>query len=272
MSTKIEWTDETINPVTGCSQISEGCQNCYAKRAAWGPRLRGKFGYPQDDPFRPGTLHLDKLEQVKKWRKPRKIFVCSMADLFHHAVPFDTIDRILYTAVFDANQHTYLLLTKRPRRMAEYFASKQMSIMKNVWLGVTAENQARANERIPILLSIPAAVRFVSIEPMLGPVDLDRAIYGPPPRKGMNAFGHTDGFGHEANINWVICGGETGPGARLMELHWSMDLALQCSDAKVPFFFKGHGTHPKSLHSKKSDPKYRWLGGQEWNEFPRIGE
>jgi protein gp37 len=161
--TKIEWTEYSWNPVSGCTPISEGCQNCYAKRMA--NRLRGRCGYPADEPFKV-TLHKDRLEEPLRLKKPRRVFVCSMGDLFHEDVPgwmrFEVMDIIL-----QAKQHTFLILTKRPANMKEFFewyyskTGRTIETIKNLWLGVTAENQQRADERIPILLQIPAAVRFI---------------------------------------------------------------------------------------------------------------
>lgn len=174
MPTKIEWAQETWNPITGCTPVSEGCQHCYARRMA--TRLRGRCGYPADDPFRV-TFHPDRLGQPLKWKKPRMIFVCSMGDLFHDLPPpegsWPIVDRILRVCN-DCPQHIFLLLTKRIEHAWYYFRSpvyngnysRSELLGKNIWLGVTAENQQRADERIPILLQIPAAVRFVSVEPM----------------------------------------------------------------------------------------------------------
>jgi protein gp37 len=241
----IEWTDSTWNPVTGCSKISPGCKNCYAERMA--KRLAGRFGYPKDDPFRV-ALHHDRLEEPLRWRKPRMVFVCSMGDLFHEDVPFP-IPALVFDIAGKCPQHTFQILTKRPQRMREFTqwmaGADDISTAewpRNCWLGVTAENQAMADQRIPLLLQTPAAVRFVSVEPMLGPVELTRAVYGPEPGP-MNWFGFTDGFGYEACLQWVICGGETGPGARPMHPDWVRSLRDQCQAAQVPFFFKQWGAY-----------------------------
>ncbi len=200
---KIEWTESTWNTITGCSPVSEGCANCYAKREAEG-RLRGKFGYPQDEPFRVTFHGEDRLNDPLRWKRPRKIFVCSMGDLFHEDVPFVWIDKV-FQVMSECKQHRFMLLTKRPERMKSYFlgfrdeaeekaeqeirskpfwlrlecdlyrnanAQFRRQPLANVWLGVTAENQERADERIPVLLQIPAAKHFVSVEPMLGHIDL----------------------------------------------------------------------------------------------------
>lgn len=308
MPTKIEWATETWNPVTGCTPISEGCRNCYAERMS--KRLAGRCGYPEGEPFRV-TLHPDKLEQPLRWKKPRMIFVCSMGDLFHEDVPEIEIIRV-FAVMADAQQHTYLVLTKRPERMKEVLTSpsiandvwlmtntgisedKPIWPLPNVWLGVTAENQARADERIPILLQIPAAVRFVSVEPMLGPVDLSLS-------DGVDlsmsvGTGLKPGKSYLINsLDWVICGGQTGPGARPMHPDWVRSLRDQCKEAGVPFFFKswgewmpsyqtgatfelsrlktdevvmsgpGHGVVMKKVGKKTAG---RLLDGQEWNQYP----
>lgn len=231
MPTKIEWATETWNPISGCTPVSEGCQNCYAKRMA--QRLRGRFGYPPYpyDPFSP-TIHYDKIDQPLKWKKPRRVFVCSMGDLFHQGVEYHwqiATFSAMIRAAETGRQHTFLLLTKRPAEMQRFIKSRDYERLRHnkptdhIWLGVTAENQKRADERIPVLLQIPAAKRFVSIEPMLGPVDLGlyygERFYLPTP-------------------DWVIVGGETGPGARPMNPDWARSVRDQCQEAGVPFFFK----------------------------------
>ncbi len=286
---KIEWTDKTWNPITGCSKISPGCKNCYAERMA--KRLAGRYGYDKDDPFKV-TFHPNKLSEPLKWKRPSKIFVCSMGDLFHNDVPFDKIAAIFGVMAFCQSQ-TFMILTKRPERMLEFFSfphrgeyqsnlnwwmneaclylpmestrgirrrpKPQNLPLPNVWLGVTAENQEQADKRIPILLQIPAAVRFVSVEPMLGPINLkilkqepinyggdvidslEGIIYGCPPHISSEHRGR--------KLNWVICGAETGPGKRHMELQWAIDLHEQCEKAGVPYFFKkdSNGKFPAGM-------------------------
>lgn len=173
--TKIEWADRVWNPVTGCTKISPGCANCYAERMA--ARLAGRCGYPKDIPFAV-TMHPAKLNEPLHWRKPARIFVCSMSDLFHQDVPFYFIDDV-FDQIKRCRQHTFLILTKRPERMYAYFDSSSARVndgnwIDHTWIGVTAENQEQADKRIPILLQTPAAVRFVSVEPMLGPVDVSK--------------------------------------------------------------------------------------------------
>lgn len=247
-STKIEWTEATWNPITGCSPASAGCLNCYAKRMA--ARLAGRCGYPRDEPFRV-TFHRDRLDEPQHWRKPRRVFVCSMGDLWHPDVrPEDRAAVIRATNL--APQHTYIFLTKRPE-----FLDVDFSGCPNFWLGVTAEDQWNAEQRIPYLLKCPAVVRFVSCEPLLGPLDLVRWLYSDDDRAKMDNqyLGPFD----TAKINWVIAGGETGPKARLAELEWFRSLRDQCED--TPFFFKGTGTAGRKTGSL--------LDGREWKEYPR---
>jgi protein gp37 len=262
MATKIEWATETWNPITGCTKISEGCQHCYAERMS--KRLAGRFGYPADEPFRV-TLHEDRLSAPLRWRKPRRVFVCSMGDLFHEDVPYSTIDRI-WRVMDNTPQHTYLILTKRPQRMADYWAGRGARSMamgvpfSNVWFGVTVENQKRADERIPILLQTPAAVRFVSAEPLLEGIFLlirrcpqkDQCNFWRPEYQGCAGCGTSQDLG----IDWLIAGAETGPGARPMDPQWAEWLLEQCHQAGTPFFYK-----------RGSDGS-RILDGKEWNEYP----
>jgi len=169
-TTKIDWAEKSWNPVTGCTPVSAGCANCYAAKMA--KRLAGRYGYPADDPFRV-TLHEDRLEEPLHWRKPSRVFVCSMGDLFHEDVPEDVIWQVIEKA-WQAKQHTFLLLTKRPRRMADVLTHSMLWLNDtppNIWIGTSIENQQTAYERIPHLLNAPAAVRFVSCEPLLGFAD-----------------------------------------------------------------------------------------------------
>jgi len=259
-TTKIEWADAVWNPITGCSPISAGCENCYAARMA--KRLAGRVGYPADDPFKV-TLHPERVDEPQYWRKPRTVFVCSMGDLFHEDVPFGFLS-LLFGRMHSLRRHTFLVLTKRPQRMAEFiqwyreewlgpFASAWPREYQHVWLGVTAENQAAADERIPLLLQTPAARRFVSCEPLLGPVELDNICTARSARSSeyMNALSLEEWTEAEAReecgesfmppLDWVIAGGETGPGARPMHPDWVRGLRDQCKAAAVPFFFKAWG-------------------------------
>lgn len=239
--TKIEWADQVWNPVTGCTPISEGCLNCYAARMA--KRLAGRYGYPKDEPFKPGTIHEDKFQEPYHWKQPQKVFVCSMGDLFHNDVPFRVVRNVLFPMFGNGRRHTYMILTKRPERMLQclYDNAPDYLPLKNLWLGVTAENQRTADERIPILLQIPAAKHFVSVEPMLEPIKLPNGRC--QKCGGMN---QKDGLRCEVcgetaladRLDWVIAGPETGPGARPCNIDWVRDLQRQCAAAGVPFFDK----------------------------------
>jgi protein gp37 len=238
MTTKIEWCQETWNPVTGCTKISEGCKNCYAERMA--KRLAGRYGYPADDPFKV-TFHPDRLDKPLKWRKPRRIFVCSMGDLFHSDVSETAIDFVMDRIwAAECNHHTFLVLTKRPGRMRDYFKStlNDQAERPNLWIGVTAENQKRYDERWTIAANIPAAVRFVSGEPLLGEIDIRK---------------------HQIKPDWFIAGGESGPGARPMHPNWARGLRDQCLAAGVPYFFKQFGEYVDEFHPESgSIPIKKW--------------
>lgn len=250
---KIEWCDATWNPITGCTPISPGCANCYAKRMS--KRLAGRCGYLADDPFKV-TLHPNKLDEPLKWKKPHRVFVCSMSDLFHPDVPDEWIDQIFWQMGRVARWHTYLILTKRPERMRDWLikAYNENDPYPNIWIGVTAENQEQADKRIPLLLQTPAAIRFVSVEPMLGPVNFRWASWEPlKPNSRNNQY---DGM---RRLDWIICGGETGPGARPMQIEWARNLKNQCQEAGVPFFFKKLGGKSTS----------RFLDGVEYSEYPK---
>jgi protein gp37 len=202
-------------------------------------RLAGRFGYPADAPFAV-TSHFDKFDVPLKWRKPRTVFVCSMGDLFHFDVGYN-VHMALWDIMEQTPQHTYIILTKRAESMLTTVDQLQVShgILPNVWLGVTAENQQRANERIPLLLQTPAAVRFVSVEPMLGAVDTTQWL-------GKPAFCHLCAGGSEGecavcaddSLDWIIIGGESGPGARPMPPDDARSIRDQCKEANTAFFFK----------------------------------
>lgn len=272
MKTKIEWATDVWNPVTGCTKVSEGCRHCYAETIAkrfWGER---KFTDVQ--------CHTDRLDAPRHWKKPRRVFVNSMSDLFHPDVPFEFIDRV-FGAMTMACEHTFMILTKRPMRMLDWFNwtthnKTGLWPLPNVWLGVTVENQAVADDRIPLLLQTPAAVRFVSVEPMLAPVDIHDFLH---PCK----VHCSDDI---PAIDWVICGGETGPGARPMHPDWARSLRDQCTAAGVPFFFKKWGewisigeqavddgnwiTIGQTMKRVGKKSAGRMLDGREWNEIPEA--
>lgn len=213
----------------------------------------------------PGELvwHPDRLDIPLRWRKPRRIFVCSMSDLFHQAVP-DEWRESVWNVMGDNRRHTFMVLTKRPNVMRDWLRRVRAPTVPNVWLGVTVCNQEEADRKIPILLETPAALRFVSVEPMLGPVNLRGWTY--------------QLSGADTSLDWVICGAETGSGARPMNPDWARALRDQCIDAGVPLFFKGRGTGwdasgntgawPRRM--RKSDPEYYLLDGREWRQFPEA--
>jgi protein gp37 len=337
MSTGIEWTDETWNPLRGCSRKSQGCVHCYAEPIA--ARFSGK-GQPYEGlahfVTRPdgsrearwtGTVAMadDRvLTQPLRWREPRKVFVNSMSDLFHEDVPDEWIDRI-FAVMALAPQHTFQILTKRPERMRAWFAERWQGTtaakigdleipagketgrqsrvefecepllqqfgladtendemwtaegdckamqwqwpLPNVWLGVSTEDQAAADERIPILLDTPAAVRWISAEPLLGPIDLRNMEAVAPGRRGWSAL--ADARPGHATLDWVVVGGESGPHARPMHPDWARSLRDQCQQAArsgatgeagkagVPFFFKQWGSWRPSYDRDQDDPDWR---------------
>ena len=229
----IEWTTSTWNPVTGCSKISSGCAHCWAERMS--KRLAGRYGYPKNDPFRV-TLHPDRLELPVHWRKSHMIFVCSMGDLFHKDVPDDFIFRVL-DVIERCPGHTFQLLTKRDQRLLE-FSDQIERWPPNVWAGVTVESKEN-EKRVDSLRKVDAAVRFLSCEPLLE--DLS----------GIDLTG----------IGWVIAGGESGPGARLVRPEWVHSLRDRCLEKNVPFFFKQWGGRSKKAGGREID-------GKLWSQMP----
>ena len=241
--TTIEWTDAVWNPVTGCTKVSAGCKNCYAEAIA------DRFFAKQYQPNRDGTprkftdvrCHPDRLTQPRRWRKPRRVFVNSMSDLFHEDVPRQFIG-LAFAIMRECGRHTFQILTKRPERMLPIVSwireYERGPISPNIWLGVSVENQKAADERIPLLLKTPAAVRFLSVEPMLEHVDLYRG--------GFTLLEPVKSPTGEQwpGLDWVIVGGESGPGARPFDLAWAESLLEQCRAAGVPFFFKQAGSVP----------------------------
>jgi protein gp37 len=303
--TSIEWTDASWNPIVGCSEVSPGCANCYAARLA-ATRLReipaykglGKWEVSQNMKTSVLTkksrwtgevrFHPERIEEPLHWRKPRKIFVCDMGDLFHEGVTDEQIANVFWTMA-SCRQHTFQVLTKRAERMSQFLSSKENvrsaleerwdpSIwpLPNVWLGVSVENHHFADERIPLLLDTPAAVRWISCEPLLGPVNIRHFL-----RTVSTAYGHLP------PLDWVVCSGESGSNARPMHPNWARSLRDQCQAAGVPFFFKqwgewaplgqidstrtfvGHNMGDGQMmlrYGKKLAG--RLLDGREWNEFP----
>jgi protein gp37 len=250
--TGIEWTDATWNPVTGCTEVTPGCDHCYAKTFA--ERWRGTEGHYFENGF-DVQLREAKLTEPLRWRKPRKVFVNSMSDLFHDAVPDEYIARV-WNIMNRSKQHTFQVLTKRHGRMKSLLNSPEFQQMvwsmvgiggdtpewdqyrvwplPNVWVGVSAEDQQRANLRIPALLGTAAAVRFISAEPLLGPIDLTKAIEPNFARGGWEDL---------SRLHWVIVGGESGRGARPMEPDWARQIRDDCNRVGIAFLFKQWGEH-----------------------------
>ena len=299
--TKIEWTNETWNPIIGCSKISPGCDNCYAEKMAYRlseierSKMINKGSKPSSMPYNhvigkkkwTGKTHLveDALEKPSRWKKPRMIFVCSMGDLFHESIPLEWIDQVM-AIIGLSSQHTFQILTKRPERMYEYYQSREFGFidggekeavlfakqlkevqrnagwfwdysydndgikdfdliyegklpLPNLWLGVTAENQEQADKRIPLLLQIPATVRFVSCEPLLNNINISPLLGEMP--------------GGQRGLDWVIAGGESGNKARPMHPDWVRSIRDQCKTANVPFFFKQWGKWRPEFKSKLNE-------------------
>jgi protein gp37 len=313
--TSIEWTDASWNPIVGCTEVSPGCANCYAARLA-ATRLRHTPQYKGLAEMHDGKPRWSSLpavgESITKLRflperlneplerkKPTKYFVCDMGDLFHEDVHGDWIDEVL-TVVDRCPQHTFQILTKRAQRMHDLL--RHYPVKPNIWLGVSVENQHFADERIPLLLETPAAVRWISAEPLLGPVDIGAVKVSALYLLEQKWIGR-------GGLDWVVCGGESGPNARPMHPDWARSLSDQCQAAGVPFFFKQWGEwgfsggHPigtpgafyilgndnlpisvqvdkyprpfdsfgscvlEKLGKKKAG---RLLDGREWNEFPAM--
>lgn len=265
---KIEWTNRTWNPVTGCSKVSSGCQNCYAIREAHRmasnphPKVSARYsGLTKSATQWTGKvlLHHDRLNDPLKWQKPSMIFVNSMSDLFHEDVPFEFVEKIWITMWNSYFCNRFQILTKRPERMREfieYFNRRNVHsiyhFLDNVWLGVSCENQETADERITILLTIPAAVRFVSLEPLLSKIDL-RYLQPKDPPTEIDALHGTHGVlrphqGVSEKLDWVIVGGETGSKSRPMHPDWVRSIRDQCVESNVPFFFKQWGDWEISSH------------------------
>jgi len=237
LNSKIEWTDATWNPVRGCTKISPGCKHCYAERFA--ERFRGVKGHPFEQGF---DLRLvpQKLSEPLRWSEPRMVFVNSMSDLFHEGVPATYIERVAATMRL-ANWHTYQVLTKRSERLRDLLCGllRDAAADAHIWWGVSVEDRKHGLPRIRQLQEAPASVRFLSVEPLLE--DLGRL-----PLEG---------------ISWVIVGGESGPGARLMKEQWVLSIREQCSAANVPFFFKQWGGVRKKVAG-------RTLKGKTYDDFP----
>lgn len=292
--TKIQWTDQVWNPTVGCSRASAGCENCYAERVAhrgMQDAHRGLTVMGSRGPRWTGEVRLlpERLAEPLRWRKPRRVFVDSMSDLFHPEVPFEFAAAV-FGVMAATPRHTYQLLTKRPERMAEFFrwlrddawpdgpasqlaafaagelgdgsdssrdshffaldgkANRDVWPLPNVWLGTSVENQATADERILHLLDCPAAVRWISAEPLLGPIDLRSLPFGPvePRPRMLDALTAGSNSATPWHLDWVVVGGESGPGARACDVAWVRSIVAQCQAAEVPVFVKQLGARPVS--------------------------
>ena len=306
-NTKIEWADATVNAINGCSVVSPGCTNCYAMRLA-GTRLKHhptREGLTTDSKAGPvwnGWVRLidTALMQPLAWKRPRRIFWNAHGDLFHPAVPDEWIDRVFAVCAL-TQQHTHMILTKRSARMREYMGNAVGRVgdkiiqmrrergdygpivpvpsiplgmlwwpLPNVWLGVSVEDQTRADERIPDLLATPAAVRFLSCEPLLGHVDI--ALWMGSPMQIAASYlvrgQFAPGMETLLPIDWVIVGGESGPGARPMHPDWARSIRDQCARAGVPFYFKQWGEWEIALDRDVDDPDWRNCGRWE-REYPK---
>lgn len=241
--TRIEWATKTWNPVTGCRQISPGCDYCYAKTIA--EELQGK-GYRSYARGFDVTLQRHRLLDPHDWFEPERVFVNSMSDLFHKDIP-DWYLKQIWEVMKDAKLHTYMILTKRMHRAVKRIRDLELALAKHIWIGTSVENQKFADNRIPSLITLDASVKFLSCEPLLGPVDLSPWLFPEP------------------QIDWVIVGGESGLHHRKIDADWARTIRDQCQNAGVPFFFKQWGG------------QYWWSGGkeldgQDWLEFPRTYE
>lgn len=238
--TRIEVTEATWNPITGCTPLSPGCRRCYARRFAH--RLKGRYGYPQDAPFAL-TVHQNRMDLPLRWKKPRHIFAGSMGDLFHEETPAEALQQV-FEVMAQTPRHTYMVITKRPQRLASWVAEQGQALLDNlrvhVWMGVSAENQDCAEQRLPLLLDAWPGHVFVCCEPLLDAVHLGPWL---------------------SRLKWVICGGETGPGGHVADMQAVNSLLEQCQGAGVPFFLKHWGGPDKKRTG-------RLLHGRLWEQTP----
>ena len=309
--TKIEWADATWNPIAGCSVVSPGCTNCYAMRLAGGrlkhhPSRAGLTTPSRAGPVWNGEVRFNEkwLDQPLRWRRPRRIFVCAHGDLFHEDVPDEWINRV-FSVMALAPQHRFQVLTKRADRMQRYFAAGEYPVVRrwgaapfplpNVWLGVSVEDQERADERIPYLLETQAAVRFLSVEPLLSPITLDcMALSHWPSNYGiipgyagtynalLGSWWPLEGGDFEKEfrgrleelpkLDWVIAGGESGPHARPIHRDWARSIRDQCVAAGVPFFWKQWGEWAPTPVERISKPLPGSIVPRKWTYAKRRHE
>jgi protein gp37 len=292
--TTIAWTDETINPIVGCSRISAGCEKCYAETAAKTARLQ-QFPQYQKVAKWNGTVEFVESQLIKpyEWKKSKKIFICSMADIFHENVPFNWVEEIFYM-IENCPQHTFQILTKRPERMIEFFdwyiarnsdhsVELQWTMPDNIWLGVSCENQAMADKRIPLLMEIPAKVRFLSCEPLLEPINLSKFLpieWSEIAEDWIESWPGIGSYSRDAYPDWIIVGGESGAGSRPCHIDWIRDIASQCQSAKVPVFIKqlgsnaiatrsdNTGNYKLKLKDRKGSDILEWFDDLRLQQFP----
>ncbi|MDS1348563.1 DUF5131 family protein [Planktothrix agardhii] len=301
MTTTISWCDEVCNPIVGCSKISAGCERCYAATAAKSARLQQFWQYREVKEWNGHVVFVG--EQLMKpfhWKKPKRIFVGSMTDLFHENTPDEWRDRIFSVIALNPS-HTFQLLTKRPALMRDYLMGAKQRIrraavdlgrklnlsyetyepyetcqfdwpLSNLWLGVTAENQAMADKRIPLLMQIPAKVRFLSCEPLLEPINLSKFLpieWSEIAEDWIESWPGIGSYSTNDYPSWVIAGGESGAGARPCHVDWLRDIASQCQSAKVPVFIKQLGSNALQGHIVNgSKLKLKDRKGSDINEFP----
>jgi protein gp37 len=248
-----DWWSASINPIEGCTRCSEACRNC------WCLAMLRRFRGLDEGEF---LFYPNRLERVYKWKNPRRIFVGNMTDMFHPQIlasdhGFDLVDDV-FTVADTCPKHTFIYLTKRPQNVCEFLLkSRRGAFSHNEWIGITVENQARFDERWPHLRDIPASIKFLHLEPLLGPVDISSAL---------------------PYVQWVVVGGENGPGARPMHPDWVRSIRDQCVAAGIPFWFKGLGSRvfiPGSSQNtgwilKPDKDEKRLLDGREWNELPEA--
>ena len=248
--TRIQWTERTWNPITGCDKVSAGCKNCYAETMAMRLKAMGVKRYSNGFEV---TLHPEALNEPKKIKQPSMFFVCSMSDLFNDKVPFEFIDSVM-EVIESCPQHTFQLLTKRPERMNEYFNNHRMfNVPDNVWLGTTVENGYALVRLFTFTSILNAKVKFLSCEPLLSDIS-------------------NEGLDDLRDIDWIIVGGESGPNARRMEKDWVLNIKAKCDAQNVPFFFKQWGTFGEDGVKRDKKANGCLLDGKEYHAMPNQND
>lgn len=272
-NTAIEWADATWNPITGCSIVSPGCANCYAMRLAGGrlrhhPTRAGLTKMSNAGPVWTGEVRFNEsvLDQPLRWRRPRRIFVCAHGDLFHEAIP-PKWQLLVWATMMRAEHHHFLVLTKRPERMRLFCDAN--AVLRNVWLGVSVEDQRAADVRIPVLLATPAARRWISAEPLLEAIDLNRRTFVRCPNHDT-AYGFCmQDCGDWIRLDWVVVGGESGSHCRECDIRWIRDIVRTCAAAGTPCFVKQLGSH--AVNKDVIWPSFKKGGDMaQWPEDLRV--